>query len=132
VNAHRPVFRLVTAACLLAVSACAGRSRSDSITPSSNVLRITEIQDGIGQGLSSVFELVQRRHPEWLSTVRANPVANNSTPTIFLDLQRMGGIGYLRTIQLVSITGVRYLTPPEARGELGFDNPGGAIIVSTR
>ena len=117
---------------LALAAACAGRARPDSYQRERNVMRITEIQEGLSQGLGNLYDLVQRNHPEWLmNNVRAN-ATTSGVPTVWIDLQRMGAVGALRTIQLAAVTGVRYLSPPEARGELGFDNPGGAIVVSTR
>jgi hypothetical protein len=125
------IRRVVPVLALIVAGACAGRARPDSSFRERNVMRITEIQEGRTLGLGNLYDLVERNHPEWLQTVRANALTNN-TPTVWIDLQRMGAVGSLRTIQLAGITGVRYLSPPEARGELGFDNPGGAIVVSTR
>ena len=117
---------------LILAGACAGRSRPDSNLRERNVMRITEIQEAVNLGVANAYQLVERNHPEWLSPVRANSNTSSALPTVWLDLQRMGAIGNLRTIQLASITGIRYLSAFEARGELGFDNPGGAIVVSTR
>jgi hypothetical protein len=95
-----------------------------------NVMSITEIQEGQAIGLGNVYDLLVRYHPEWLRTVRAT--TGSATPTVWIDLQRMGGLSVLRTMPIGGVTLLRYLTPPEARGELGFDNPGGAIVVSMR
>ena len=126
------IQHLVALTALLATGACAGRARPNSTMRERNVMRITEIQEAVNLGVANAYQLVERNHPEWLSPVRANSNTSSSLPTVWLDLQRMGAVGNLRTIQLASVTGIRYLTAFEARGELGFDNPGGAIIVSTR
>ena len=125
--------KLLSPLALVLLVACAGRTRPDgAIARDRNVMRITEIQEGIGNGIANVYQLVERNHPEWLSPVRANSNPTSSLPTVWVDTQRYGSVGYLRTLQLTTITGVRYLTAFEARGEFGFDNPGGAIVVSTR
>jgi hypothetical protein len=120
----------------LAAAGCAGRTRADDAAASGpaerqrNVMSIQEIQEGAQLGIGNLYDLVLRFHPEWLRTVRASATAGTASPTIWLDLQRIGSVGALRQMPLGGVTLMRYLTPPEARGELGFDNPGGAIVVS--
>ena len=121
----------------LAAAGCS-RNRRDEAAANApaerqrNIMAITEIQEGASLGIQNLYDLVLRYHPEWLRTVRASATAGTASPTVWVDLQRIGGIGSLRTMPVSGISQLRYLTPPEARGELGFDNPGGAIVVSMR
>lgn len=118
----------------LLCASCAGRNRDPSAAgvPERNLMTITQIQEGAGLGITNLYDLIQRFHPEWMRTVRASATAGNATPTIWIDQQRMGSLTVLRTMPVTGVSLLRYLTPPEARGELGFNNPGGAIIVSMR
>ncbi len=118
----------------LLCAACAGRNRDTAAagSPERNVMTITQIQEGAGVGITNLYDLIQRYHPEWMRTVRASATAGTATPTIWIDQQRMGSLTVLRTMPVTGVSLLRYLTPPEARGELGFDNPGGAIVVSMR
>jgi hypothetical protein len=124
----------MTLAAAVLAAGCAGRTPRDDAAANApaehqrNVMSIDEIREGQNLGLGNVYDLLQRYHPEWMRTVRST--SGNATPTVWIDLQRMGGLSVLRTMPIGGVTLLRYLTPPEARGELGFDNPGGAIVVS--
>jgi hypothetical protein len=118
----------------LAVAGC-GRQRAGDSTPqrSRNMMTIVEIQEGASAGIANAYDLIMRYHPEWMRSSRSTTTAGEGlTATVWLDQTRIGGLGSLRSMLLGSITQIRYLTPTEARGELGFDNEGGAIVVSTR
>lgn len=120
---------------ILALAVACGRNPPGGNTPgrSRNLMTIVEIQEGTTQGLNNAYDLVMRYHPEWMRTSRSTTTTGEGlTPTVYLDQQRIGSLGSLRSMLLSSITQIRYLSPTEARGELGFDNEGGAIVVSTR
>ena len=49
-----------------------------------------------------------------------------------MDTQQMGSLASLRNIPLNIVTSIRLLSSSETRGELGYYNPAGAILVSSR
>ncbi len=99
--------------------------------PQRNRITITEIQDARSRGLGNAYDLIQQMRPEWLrslNNIQGVPVQ----PRVYQDNNLMGGLNVLAITQLSGITGIRYLTPSEAQGELGLDNIGGAIVFYTR
>lgn len=132
----RHLVCLSSLACALSTGACGGSARPEGApAPAPErqryVISIAEIQEGATQGIGNAYDLVVRLHPEWLRTTRSG-TGNAASPAIWIDQQHWGGLNALRNLLLGGITQLRYLTPQEARGELGYDHPGGAIIVSTR
>src|SRR4051812_5613116 len=65
------VARLSLVLLSLVASACGGRSPNLETAPrrERDYIRITEIQEAAQQGISNVFDLVVKAHPEWLRTV---------------------------------------------------------------
>jgi hypothetical protein len=116
----------------LVVAACGGRNPSQDTAPrrERNYIRVTEIQESAHQGISNVYDLVVKSHPEWLRTVSTG--AGGATPSVYLDTQQMGGVSALTSIPLNIVTSVRMMSASETRGELGIYNPAGAIVVSSR
>lgn len=121
----------------IATAGCSRNRRDDEAANAPaeadrNIMTITQIQEGAANGIQNLYDLVLRYHPEWMRTVRASATAGTAAPTVWVDQQRIGGLGALRTMPVSGVSQLRYLTPPQARGELGFNNPGGAIVVSMR
>jgi len=132
---HRALIpRIAALGLILAAGACAGHHAGAGPTPGArqrNRISIVEIQEGQAQGTGNAYDLIMRLHPEWLRSLN-NPGALPQQPRVYMDNNLMGGLGVLTTLQLSGITGIRYLSPSEAQGELGLDNNGGAIVLYTR
>ncbi|HEY2804578.1 MAG TPA: hypothetical protein VGI92_01845 [Gemmatimonadales bacterium] len=113
---------------------CAGHHPGSGPTPGApqrNRISIIEIQEAMAQGTGNVYDLIQRVHPEWLrslNNVNGFPVQ----PNVYMDIHLMGTLTVLSQMNLSGLTGIRYLSPSEAQGELGLDNLGGAIVLTTR
>ena len=117
----------------LSLAACAHRPGAGPTpdAPQRNRITIAEIQEAQSRGLGNAYDLIQQLRPEWLrslNNVQGVPVQ----PRVYQDNNLMGGLNVLATTQLSGITGIRYLTPSEAQGELGLNNIGGAIVFYTR
>jgi hypothetical protein len=127
--------RLTSLGLALVIGGCASRTPSSgSPSPSRdrNVINITELQEGMASGLGNLYDLIQRSHPEWFRGQLVGVQARRELPQVWMDRQRLGDPTTLRTVPISAATRVRFLTPSEAQSELGLNNLGGAILVSTR
>jgi len=129
-----PPLRPALLALALTVSSCkSGGSRGDdtrSVSSRSeprnpNVITGDQIQEAIAGGLGNAYDLVTRLHPTWLTST------NRQGVQVWLDNQRYGAVTTLRGVSLTSIMSIRYMGPSEAQGQLGLDNQGGAIVLTT-
>ena len=128
-----PLLRLTLLALALTVSACksgggGGAAASASARPAPrnpNLITGDQIQEAISSGLGNAYDLVARLHPNWMRSTGRQGVQ------VWLDNQRYGGVTTLRSVSLTSISSIRYMTPSEAQGQLGLNNQGGAIVVTT-
>ena len=133
----RPIrVRPLLLALALPLAACAssGQNPSQSTTPryDRNLISAEEMTEAAGQNIATVYDLVRTRRPQWLRTNVTGLMGRVSAVSVWVDRSRMGGVETLRNVPLSMAVTVRYLSPSEAQGELGLDNTGGAIVVSTR
>lgn len=122
---------------LVAVPACAGSAGSGAPQPDSRSLSPMEIEDALRQNVGTLYDLVSTRKPTWLRSRAGSPGGPGMTVSthevaVWLDGVRLGGVAQLRTIPLNTVAAARYLTPSEAQAQLGLNNLGGAIQVTSR
>ena len=123
-------LRLAALLVLAGMAACgSARSRPPGENTSRKVLVPADFAAANAQGVGNVYELINRLRPEWLMGEQVGP--QRVLPSVWVDRQRMGGVSALATMPLAGVAEVRYLTPMEARGELGMGNQGGAIVMTT-
>jgi hypothetical protein len=84
----------------------------------------------------SLYEVVQRIHPEWLqSRNQVGGGRNTSTASVvqvYMDTQRLGTVDMLRQISVNAAASLRYYSAADAQARFGTGNNGGAIqIIST-
>ena len=136
INTRR--FVPVLAAALVAVTGC-GSSRSQNEASQDTrsmrnprVFTLEDIQNAQSQNINSVLDMVRRYRSEWLRPTLVSNSGRTAEPNAYMDRVRIGTWQALQNVPLASATMIRYLPPFEAQGELGLDNLGGAIVVSTR
>ena len=109
----------------------AGSPGSGQTAPqrASNVVTAEEIQR---LGSVDLFDALKRLRPNWF---RHNPTAAAGAlaegMVVYIDGQRMGGLGNLRDISPTAVHSVRYYSASEAQMRFGLDNLQGAIDVAT-
>ncbi len=130
---------LVLLALAAAVPACGGSSSSNpSPQRDPRLLTYIEVQEGMSQNVMNLYDLVATRKSSWLRPTMSRaptgsaPSGGGREPTVWLDGVRLGGVQQLRTVALSVVVEARYLTPSEAQAQLGLNNLGGAIVISTR
>lgn len=124
---------LIAAAIALMMGACAPaagttesgvRSRS-----SSDVITAEEVQ---ATNRNTVYEVVQRLHPEWLRSRGSATMDPEGTGiVVLLNGSRMGGIPALRQIPASGVSSIEYVDGPTATQRWGTGFGHGAIVVST-
>jgi hypothetical protein len=119
------------AALLLALSlgACAAAAGTPgSSRPNPNVISRAEIER---EGPSSVFDLIQKLRPLWLSA-RASSFTQDTSVVVYLDGTRMGGPEALREVSTPNVEKVEFLDAGRATARFGVGHVNGAILITTR
>jgi hypothetical protein len=120
-------------ACVLLLAACSSNPSPGGTTRTDRrVATEAELREAQNAGNATMYDFVISRHNDWTQPRLTGVRGQMTAPTVWLDRQRLGGIEQLRTIPINIVIEARFLTPPEAQGELGLDNLGGAIVVRTR
>jgi len=116
---------------LMLLMACAtsgpgsGRaSRSGSIT----IAGIAEISAG------DAYDVVEKLRPGWLRSRGPNSISDPSPayPTVYVDGVRRGEMDMLRTVSVMDVQQIDFLSTQEANLRYGPDHFGGIIHVKTR
>lgn len=124
----------------LALPACTG-PRVPGAAGSENMITAEQID---ASNAGDLYQLINRIRPQWLSA-RGQGITNcrtgaggevcdasQMTAGVFFAGSPVGGIEYLRSIELVSVGGVRYWPTAEATARFGMGYPNGVIEVSPR
>jgi hypothetical protein len=94
--------------------------------------RITSAQIRSADPNLTLFDLISRERPQWLTKHGGTPLQDQSDVVVYRDDIRVGGPTTLGDIRLDIVSSVRYLTASEATGRFGLNHQHGAILVSTR
>ena len=130
--------RFLLPGALLALAACATtRSDSDKEFGSTDLLTLDQITS---VRATNAYEAVERLKSHWLRpkgrtqmpAAPGSPQFQENPVMVYLDDQRLGGVDHLRTIEIGVVQYIRHFPAAEAAARWGFDNAGGAILVSTR
>jgi hypothetical protein len=122
--------RLLLAALLVTMGACASSAPGDPTSSSRNVLTADEM---LRAGFPDAFTTVQSLRPNWLRTHGTTSFSRNaSSIKVYLDDSLLGGPESLRSITMRSISTIRYLDGLQASERWGLDHSMGAIVVVTR
>jgi hypothetical protein len=86
----------------------------------------------------NAYEAVRLLQPQWLeargATTISGPPASGppTTAVVFIDGARLGDLEHLRSVQINSVSEIRYLTAGEASNRYGVGLPRGVIEVITK
>jgi hypothetical protein len=123
-----PASRLATLLLPFALAAGACAAGWASGRPSRNVITRAEVE---AEGPSSVFDLVQKIRPYWL-TQRTRSLTQDTEVVVYLDGTRMGGPEALRQVSTPDVEKLEYLDARLATARLGTGHVNGAILITTR
>jgi hypothetical protein len=124
---HRLRPHLALAAVVL-LAACGARHERAPVAESGELIPRHEIEAAHTQ---TVWELVERLHPQWLRKRGVNHLQNEGDVVVYLDNARLGGPETLREIHVGGVSSVRYYDAAKAQYRFGVGHTHGAILVST-
>lgn len=128
----RIVYGLTVLITALTVVAC-GTSDGARSSSGGDRNRITAEQMGevVGQ-YSTAYEVVQNLRPLWLRKRGRTSFTNEADIAVYVDGSRYGVPNDLRSISVIAIESMRFLTPSEATNRYGTGHTHGAIMVNTK
>jgi len=77
----------------------------------------------------NVYDLIKNSHPHWL---QPRGTSFMSSPVVYLDGFKHGGIPVLRTIATKDISEIQFFNSTDAFVRFGPDHRGAAILVTTK
>lgn len=117
---------LVSAAILVAASACGGRSQPGAAPPQRD--RETLTAEELSQrSFYSAYDAVEALRPLWLSRPGLG-----SEVQVYVDENRMGGVAALRSVRILSVAFIKHMDGIQATARYGRGHDAGAILVTTR
>jgi len=140
----RQRFVCTAALCSLPLSLVVGCASSQGAQPSAAPVAETDGVRGRGNHITaaelasveatSTLDAVRKLHPEFLrASARANPTAEPSTPTVYVNWNYVGDVSWLSTISIAQIRDIAFLHPTEARIRFGASCQctAGVVLVQT-
>jgi len=115
-----------------ACSAGAGQAGRTAPRHDPNLITAEELA---AANTSNLFDAIRQLRPMWLErgVPTALPVTSaQSEMRVYVNRVREGGTDALRSIPILLVESVRFLTASQAQAEFGLDNLHGAIQVITR
>lgn len=110
-------------------SSCASRSGAPAPRIDRNTISEAEI---LAAGSSDAYAIVQSLRPQWLQIRGPSTITLTESVKVYLDGSLLGGPDYLRQINALTISSIRYLDALEATQRWGLDHGHGAIVVISR
>jgi hypothetical protein len=93
------------------------------------------IREAAAEGLS-VYQVIERNRPQWLSASRSAPTLGYGEggrfARVVLNGSLYGDLRDLRRLNTVEVTSIEYMSSSDATTRFGTGYAGGAIVVSTR
>ncbi len=81
---------------------------------------------------STVYDALQQLRPQWLRARGGARTRGTIWVTVFIGGQRMGDVGFLRSLAPNTVSEIRFYTASEATMTFGSDNAGGVIAITQR
>jgi hypothetical protein len=113
---------------IVLLAACAVRQERAPVVGSGDLIPRHEIE---AAHVQTVWELVERLHPQWLRKRGVHHVQNEGDIVVYLDIARLGGPDTLRDIHVGGVSSVRFYDAAKAQYRFGVGHTHGAILVST-
>jgi hypothetical protein len=128
------VFAPCLAFALPLVWACGGGAGQTGRTAPRGDPHLITAEELATANASNLYDAIRQLRPNWLEVGSPSRLRPSAEPGImvYVDRTREGGTEALRTIPLLLVESVRWLSPSQAEGEFGLDNTRGAIRVITR
>jgi hypothetical protein len=126
-----PTSRNVLLLALGIVSACAGKSTSTDVTPSSSGVITRAEMEQVEH--ASLYDVVQALRGRWLQTRGPKTLMGRPAEIqVFLDDLRLGGVDALRSLTTDNVASISFIDPVEAGQRWGGKYAQGSIVVATR
>jgi hypothetical protein len=117
------------------VWACStGAGQAGRTTPRHDANLITA-EELAAANASNLFDAIRQLRPMWMEPglpTAFRATSGQSEMMVYVNRVREGGTDALRSIPLLLVESVRFLTASQAQAEFGLDNLHGAIQVITR
>lgn len=117
----------------LATVAVTGCASSKANTASQNTPRrsttIITLEEITSTAAPNVYDVIQRVRPQWLTGARIRRGGSGDDLVVYLDSNRYGTMGSLRSLSVGGIQEIRYYSASEATNRYGTGHTGGAIVV---
>ena len=131
-------FQLWSLLLVLVLAGCGGMATASG-GGNSNLITNELLREAETEGLS-VYQIIQRNHPRWLSAGRGDTSFGNVTggasvsdfAQVVLDGVPYGDLNTLRSLNTVSVESIEYMSASDATTRFGTGYAGGAILVRTR
>jgi hypothetical protein len=84
---------------------------------------------------SNAYEAIRILQPQWLDSrgvISSDPAAAPTFATVYQDGSRVGGLDYLRNVNLNVLAEIRYLPPGEASARFGMGHDRGVIELISK
>jgi hypothetical protein len=125
---------LVAGLMVLAIGCLQSAPRADRPGRSSDGMRVIGHDEIRATPARNAEDLLQRLRPQWLlprvARGRAHPA--QTTPTVYVNDVRQGGIDVLHLLPTERIVAIICLPAVEADRTFTGSHPGGAIVIRTR
>lgn len=120
-------MKFAAAVLLIAVSACAGNSgrRADRAYDSS-VLSEEKLTDA---HFLTLYDAIEALRPSWLKARGPDSIYNPTSVLVYVDGNKFGEVGSLRSIDPASIRYVQFLDGLAASARWGLGHGAGVILV---
>lgn len=113
---------------IVVLGACSARQERAPVVESGELIPRHEIE---AAHVQTVWEVVERLHPQWLRKRGVNHLQNEGDIVVYLDNARLGGPETLREIHVGGVSSVRFYDAAKAQYRFGVGHTHGAILVST-
>lgn len=111
---------------LVTLSGCAASGEG---TSGSDPTVITQEDIEGVSGISDVYNLVQRLHPQWLQKRGRSSVSNPGDIIVYVEDTRYGNPESLRRLDVIDVQSIEFLRPEEATMRYGSGHDDGVIYV---
>lgn len=133
--AHHIALRPLLALALCAAAACAPRTSdrtSDASRTSRRQADVITAAEIASTNASNALHAIELLRPTFLRSRGSSSAGRSFVPVAYVNGQRWGELGTLRSLPASDVATVRRLSGAEAQSRYGLDNVGGVIDVTTK
>ena len=123
----------MASACAASGNTPLGQRRTAVAATRGNARLIVQAELAELNAAQTAWEAVERLHRNWLDPVRGASISlGPAYARVVVDRSTRGDLGELRSIPVIDIETIRFLSPSDAATNYGIGYPGGVIEVTTR